>query len=96
MRLPPLNSIITGTSLTAAALCVLLVSNILNLNAARGGFNQALQQQIMIERSQKIETQLEALATGTQALAASGNPNAQKIVGILQQNGININRGAGR
>lgn len=82
---------------TAAAVVLLLGSNLVDI----GRFHEALtkaqvQQQINLETATRAETQLDALAKGTQALANAGNPNASAILGVLRQNGIQVNAGAGR
>jgi hypothetical protein len=43
-----------------------------------------------LEAAQRIETQLDALASGTSRLAQSGNPNAARIVAAMQANGISL------
>lgn len=45
----------------------------------------------VLEESQKMLDQLNAIATGTQRLADAGNPNAKDIVGQLNRMGIKIN-----
>lgn len=82
----------SGASLTAIALIILLVANLVGLVRGRGELADARAgQEAMIAQGTKIESQLEGLARDTQALADSGNPNARKIVEILAQNGVNIN-----
>ncbi len=51
------------------------------------------QEQTMIN-SQKMRTQLDAIAAGTKRLADQGNANAQLVVQQLAKNGININPNA--
>jgi hypothetical protein len=41
--------------------------------------------------SQKLRTQLDAVASGTQRLADQGNPNARLVVEELRKRGITIN-----
>ncbi len=87
----PVARFVTATSLLAATLIVLLVSNLFETFAARGVLQKALQQQeTALDTGTKIEGQLNKLAAGTQRLASSGNANAQRIVTVLKQNGINI------
>jgi predicted carbohydrate-binding protein with CBM5 and CBM33 domain len=84
-----------GTILTAAALSIVLLSNLLDMRRAHGELEKALaQQKTTLEGAKKTETQLDALASGTQALASGGNANAQRIVATLKQNGVSIKAGA--
>lgn len=84
--------------LTALAIVLVLGSNLIDLRDSQVALQKALdQQQTALANNANVEAQLEALATGTQALAAGGNANAQRIVDTLKQNGISINtRRAGR
>jgi hypothetical protein len=92
-----LNEYLTGTSLTALAFCILLISNLIDVSRAGSDMQKAREgQQAALVTGGKVESQLDALAGGTQSLAAAGNPNAQKIVAILRQNGININAPSAR
>lgn len=84
-----------GLLCTAAAVVLVLGSNLVDV----GRFHDALsatkaRQQSSIESVVRAEAQLDALAKGTKALADSGNPNAQAILGVLRQNGVQINTGA--
>jgi hypothetical protein len=80
-----------GTILAASALILLLASNLFDLRRAHGQLETAREaQKTAITDSAKIETQLDALATGVAALARSGNANAQKIVEIMGRGGVNI------
>jgi intracellular sulfur oxidation DsrE/DsrF family protein len=80
-----------ATTLTAAALVVVLGSTMLDLRRVAGEMETALANQTKaLEGSRKIETQLDALAKGVGALADAGNPNAQAIVAALKQNGVTI------
>jgi len=84
--------IVTGTSLTAAALAILMAANLVSLVRARDEMTQARdRQEEMIAQGAKIESQLESLGRDTRALADAGNGNARKVIEILGQNGININ-----
>lgn len=81
-----------GPICTAAAVVIVLSSNLVDI----GRFHDALgktreQQQISLQAAAKVEIQLDALAKGTKALADNGNPNARAILGVLRQNGIQIN-----
>ena len=81
-----------GVILTTVALILVLGSNLRDLWAARDGLGTSIaQQEAALKANQTVETQLEKLAAGTQKLADQGNPNAQRIVGVLKQNGITIN-----
>jgi hypothetical protein len=51
----------------------------------------ALDQTRQLAQVQKIESQLDALASGTARLADAGNPNARRIVQSLQASGVAIN-----
>lgn len=51
-------------------------------------------QEQTIINSQKMRTQLDAIAAGTKRLADQGNANAQMVVQQLAKNGININPNA--
>lgn len=84
-----------AASLTAGALVIVLASNLFDQRRAHEEMEKAVESQAKaVEGSAKIETQLDALAKGVQALAASGNPNARAIVDVLAKNGVNINSGA--
>ncbi len=81
-----------GTLLTAAALCVVLGSNVTQLRHGQSSLETiVINQRTALANATKAETQLDALAKGTQALANGGNANAVKIVAVLQANGIRIN-----
>lgn len=78
--------------LTALALVLVLGSNLRDIWAAQDNLTKSIaQQEAALKANQTVEAQLEKLAAGTQKLADQGNPNAQRIVGVLQQNGITIN-----
>ncbi|MBS0479359.1 MAG: hypothetical protein JSR79_08680 [Proteobacteria bacterium] len=78
--------------LTALTLTLVLGSNLRDIWAAQDGLGKSIaQQEAALKANQTVETQLEKLAAGTQKLADQGNPNAQRIVGLLKQNGITIN-----
>jgi hypothetical protein len=80
-----------GPALTALALCVVLASTLADLHRGRDNLEKIAAQQAQGVRTDgKVQSQLESLAKGTQALASAGNPNAQRIVAILKQNGVNI------
>ncbi len=84
-----------ATSLVAAALSVVLISNIIDQRRVNGELEKALSaQQMTLEGNKKVEVQLDGLAKGLQKLAQGGNPNAQRIVETLRQNGVNINDNA--
>jgi hypothetical protein len=50
----------------------------------------------VFQNAQRMRRQLDNLASGTQRLADSGNPNAQAITMGLRQRGIIINPDSGR
>jgi len=77
--------------LTAAALCLVLSSNLADLGRAKTQLNQLIsRQETTLKTTEKASGQLDSMASGIQQLAASGNPNAQKIVAVLQANGVHI------
>ena len=77
--------------LTAASLSLMLVSNLTDLAREKEQLNQlTTRQETTLKTTGKAEAQLDALARGVQQLAAGGNPNAQKIVAVLQANGVRI------
>lgn len=85
-----------GTSiaviLIAVTLILVLGSNLRDLWAAQAALRASItQQETALRNNVRIEAQLEKLASGTQELAGRGNPNAQRIVAVLKQNGITIN-----
>lgn len=84
-----------GFLCTATAVVLLLGSNLVDI----GRFHDALtkaqtQQEANLATVTRAEAQLDSLAKGTQALAEAGNPNAQAILGVLRQNGVQINAAA--
>jgi intracellular sulfur oxidation DsrE/DsrF family protein len=80
-----------ATALTAAALVVLMASNLLDLRNGASNMETALTNQSkLLGDSAKVESQLDALAKGVQRLAADGNTNAQAIIATLKANGVNI------
>lgn len=77
--------------LIAIALILVLGSNLRDLWTAQAALEKSIAQQEMALRNNgKVEAQLDKLASGTQSLAEQGNPNAQRIIGLLDQNGIKI------
>ena len=83
--------------ITQLALAVLLINEIVQLSAANGKLTTELnRQKTNDEVVKRIDTQLDALARGTQRLARAGNPQAAKIVDQLAQNGVRINDRGGR
>ena len=48
-------------------------------------------QETTLKNAEKMRSQLDALAAGTQKLASAGDKNAQCVVNALQQRGITIN-----
>ncbi|MBV8593381.1 MAG: hypothetical protein JOZ27_03655 [Caulobacteraceae bacterium] len=80
-----------GLALTALALCLVLGSNFADIVAAHSELEQlTAKQKITLASSGKFETQLNGIGHGLQVLANQGNPNAQRIVGVLRQNGVNV------
>ena len=94
-----------STSLTAAtnlALLLLILALLIwfgfqsiQLLSERNAFKTLHDnQEQTMANSQKMRTQLDAIAAGTKRLADQGNANAQLIVQQLAKNGININNTA--
>ena len=80
-----------GVALTAAALCLVLASNLADLAHGKDQLNQLLaRQETTLKTTARAESQLDALARGVQQLADGGNANAQKIVSSLQATGVHI------
>ena len=80
-----------GIALATASLCLVLASNLTDLALGKGQLDQlATRQEATLKTTGKAESQLDSLATGLQQLAAGGNANAQKIVTVLQANGVHI------
>lgn len=81
-----------ATAMTALSFILVLGSNLIDLQASQSALQTSLDQhKTAVANSAKVEAQLEALASGTRELAAGGNPNAQRIVETLKQNGVSIN-----
>ncbi len=79
--------------LIAIALILVLGSNLRDLMRSQDDLQKSIaQQETAIRTSAKVEAQVEKLANGTQSLADQGNPNARRIIALLNQNGIRINR----
>ncbi len=84
-----------GVLCTAAAVILVLGSNLIDI----GRFHQTMtrtraQQQISLDNTGRAEKQLDSLAKGTKSLADAGNANAQAILNVLRQNGVQVNTGA--
>ena len=80
-----------GVALTAIALCLVLASNLTDLARGKDQLNQLItRQETTLKATGKAEAQLDSLARGVQQLATGGDANAQKIVAILQTNGVHI------
>lgn len=80
-----------GPLATTIALCIVLASTLADLHRGHDNLQKIAQQQAQrVKTDGKVQLQLESLAKGTQALASAGNPNAQRIVAVLKQNGVNI------
>ena len=83
-----------ATTLTAAALCIVLTSVAIDLGGARSNLQKSVEaQKTALANAKKVETQLDALAKGVNQLAQGGNANAKRIIAVLQQNGVNIKTG---
>lgn len=86
-----------GILLSQLALCIVLIASVVDAIRAHSQLSTALAQQRPNEELiAKIDSQLDALARGTQRLAQQGNPNASKIVATLEQSGVHINAGRSR
>lgn len=73
------------------ALCILVGANLTQVVATRTSLQQVLKQQKEGEPTiAKVDSQLDALASGTQRLAVAGNANAAKIITSLAENGIQV------
>ncbi|WP_375396579.1 hypothetical protein [uncultured Sphingomonas sp.] len=73
------------------ALCILLGANLTQVFATHSSLEQVIQRQKEGEPTiAKVDAQLDALASGTQRLAAGGNANAAKIITALAENGIQV------
>ena len=80
-----------GVLFGLVALCILLGANLTQVISTHGSLQQVLQRQKDGEPTiAKIDSQLDALASGTQRLAADGNANAAKIIATLAENGIQV------
>lgn len=80
-----------GVLLGLVALCILLGANLAQVVATHSSLQQVLVHQKENEPTiAKIDAQLDALASGTQRLAAGGNANAAKIIAALAENGIQV------
>lgn len=81
----------SATNFVSLALIAILSSNLVDLLAARDVMQKSIEQQnVVLSKDSKLESQLNALASGTKQLAMSGNAEAQRIVAVLEQNGVNI------
>lgn len=80
-----------GLVMLAAGLLVVLASNLIDIVRAHGVLASS-QTQITaaIAAGGKTESQLNTLASGTAALARSGNANAAAVIATMQRNGVNI------
>ena len=80
-----------GLALTSLALSLVLISNLADLARGKDQLGQLIaRQETTLKTTGKAEAQLDSLARGVQQLASGGNPNAQKIVSLLQANGVHI------
>lgn len=77
--------------LLGGALSLVLLSNLTDIARGKAELNTLVaQQDETLKKTAKAEGQLDSLARGVQGLATSGNSNAQKIVAVLQANGVRI------
>ena len=84
-----------GIICTAAAAVLVFGSNLVDISRFHDALSKTqAQQQIDLQTVGRAEKQLDALAKGTKALADAGNPNARAILGVLRQNGVQINAAA--
>lgn len=77
--------------LAAAALCVAITNTLLDQYAAREQLTRtqaALAPKV--QQYEKVEVQLDALATGTIKIAQSGNPLALEVLQVLKASGISL------
>ena len=75
----------------AVALIIVLIANLVEMQRIDTALLAAGKAQTAaLTQAKKAEVQLNALARGTQALAAAGNPNAAAILAVLRQNGVQI------
>ena len=80
-----------GVITTAAALSLVLISNLVDIGRFHASMEDMRKQQdVALVTGKRVEAQLDALATGTQTLAGQGNANAQAVLLVLQQNGVQI------
>jgi hypothetical protein len=87
-----------GTSLVKLALLIGLltlladqVAGIVRLSTTRLELKEARSaQEQPLDQARRIESQLDALASGTAELASQGNPNAAAVVATLQAQGVSI------
>jgi len=80
-----------GPLLTAISLCIVLGANLALSRQAHAALETVVANQtVVLGNAARAETQLDALAKGTQLLAKGGNANAAKIVATLQANGVHI------
>lgn len=84
--------LIFPVSLTAFVVFIMLAFQTSQLLRERDGLYAAkTQQDKPLQDSQKVQAQLDALATGTKKLADHGNKNAQAIIEKMKQAGITVN-----
>ncbi|MEO7158886.1 MAG: hypothetical protein ABI039_15070 [Vicinamibacterales bacterium] len=82
--------------MVTAALLLVLISSMIDLRQIHGDLESAIgNQKAARENSSKVEAQLDSLAKGLSQLAQTGNQNAQHIVGMLKQNGVDIKANSG-
>jgi len=77
--------------LVAFTLFVMLAFQTTQIVRERDALNQAMTQQTSaVEQSQKVEAQVNALATGTAQLAQKGDKNAEAVVTRMKQLGVTL------
>jgi hypothetical protein len=85
-----------GTLLIGLALCIWLGLTVNNLAKEKAELARIqTEQTATIGAGKELEKKLDSLAGGTARLAAGGNQVAQRVVAILQANGVAINPAAG-
>ena len=90
----PEPTVFAAIALTLVALLLWGATQTWLLVVERGALQQAeVGQQRQIEAAGKVRTQLDAIATGMQRLAESGNASARQVVDELRRRGVTINAG---
>lgn len=88
--------LIFPVSLIAFVVFIMLAFQTSQLLRERDALHAAkAQQDKPVEESQKVQTQLDALAVGTKKLADQGNKSAETIIERMKQAGITVNGAPG-